>query len=549
MFQRRLSVRLNPVQMTWVAAFFFTTLGNLALWQTLWSKVEVSSLHGVLFFISLPVFLFCFLNLLLTPVMMLPYLRKILLALLVIISASCSYFMLSYNILIDRSMVQNVFETNQAELAAWFSFPLLLTLFLLGGVPAAALVLLPVKKIGRPIPTLLWWLMHIVVTMTLFAAITLTFYKDYASLLRNNMQIKDQVLPFNVVRNTHGYLKRKFHANAQLLRAVARDATRPTADAGKRSKLVIVVVGETARAQNFQLNGYPRATNPALSTREGIISFKHVSSCGTATAISLPCMFSRLTRSQYNDVRAATEENLLDILQRTGVSILWRNNNNGGCKGVCERVPTENMPEQKIAAHCVNKDGTCYDEVLLDRLADRIDKMQGDALIVLHQLGSHGPTYYERYPPAGKIFSPTCDSNQIDKCSNEALVNTYDNTLVYTDGMLSKTIDLLQSYSAQRDVAMIYVSDHGESLGERGMYLHGTPYFIAPDEQTHIPMVMWFSPKFAQDARLNLACLRNRAENDAFSHDNLYHSMMGLYEIQSSVYHAGLDLFSACRER
>ena len=132
MFQRRLSVRLNPVQMTWVAAFFFTTLGNLALWQTLWSKVEVSSLHGVLFFISLPVFLFCFLNLLLTPVMMLPYLRKILLALLIIISASCSYFMLSYNILIDRSMVQNVFETNQAELAAWFSFPLLLTLFLLG---------------------------------------------------------------------------------------------------------------------------------------------------------------------------------------------------------------------------------------------------------------------------------------------------------------------------------------------------------------------------------------------------------------------------------
>ena len=391
--------------------------------------------------------------------------------------------------------------------------------------------------------------MHIVVTMTLFAAITLTFYKDYASLLRNNMQIKDQVLPFNVVRNTHGYLKRKFHANAQLLRAVARDATRPTADAGKRSKLVIVVVGETARAQNFQLNGYPRATNPALSTREGIISFKHVSSCGTATAISLPCMFSRLTRSQYNDVRAATEENLLDILQRTGVSILWRNNNNGGCKGVCERVPTENMPEQKIAAHCVNKDGTCYDEVFLDRLADRIDKLHGDALIVLHQLGSHGPTYYERYPPAGKIFSPTCDSNQIDKCSNEALVNTYDNTLVYTDGMLSKTVDLLQSYSAQRDVAMIYVSDHGESLGERGMYLHGTPYFIAPDEQTHIPMVMWFSPKFAQDARLNLACLRNRAENDAFSHDNLYHSLMGLYEIQSSVYHAGLDLFSACRER
>lgn len=471
------------------------------------------------------------------------------LVLLVVASACCSYFMLHYNVLIDRSMVQNFFETNQAELTSYFSVPLLLTIIVLGVLPAATMIFLPTKKAGSPLQTVLWWLGNILVTLTVLAAVILIFYKDYASLLRNNMQIKDQALPYNIVRNTNGYLKRKYRAESQVLRVVAKDATRAVVAADKPPKLVIVVVGETARAQNFQLNGYPRATNPSLSQRQDIISFKNVSSCGTATAISLPCLFSRMTRSQYNDVRAATEENLLDILKRTGIDILWRNNNNGGCKGVCARVPTDDMPKLRIAEQCVNKDGTCYDDVLLHQLSSRIDAMHGDALIVLHQLGSHGPTYFERYPAQDKVFSPTCDSNQIEKCSNEALTNTYDNTLVYTDRMLGKTIDLLQRYSGQRDVAMIYVSDHGESLGESGMYLHGTPYIIAPDEQTHVPMVMWFSSAFAQNARLKLSCLRNNADSKEYSHDNLYHSILGLFGVQSSVYQPALDMFSPCREQ
>lgn len=316
---------------------------------------------------------------------------------------------------------------------------------------------------------------------------------------------------------------------------------------GPRPKLVVMVVGETARSQNFQLNGYPRATNPRLSRKEGVISFSDVSSCGTATAISVPCMFSQMTRRQYDDVRAATEENVLDILQRTGISVLWRNNNNGGCKGVCERVPTEDMPALKVAGQCVNADGTCYDEVLLHQLETRIDAMNGDALVVLHQLGSHGPTYFERYPAQSRAFSPTCDSNQIQHCSNEALVNTYDNTLVHTDRMLGQAIDLLQGYSDQRDVALIYVSDHGESLGERGMYLHGTPYFIAPREQTQVPMVMWLSPEFSRNAGVDLACLRENALHRAHSHDNVFHSLLGLFGINSTVYQRELDVFAGCR--
>ncbi|OBU52513.1 phosphoethanolamine transferase [Stenotrophomonas maltophilia] len=536
--------RPHPIILVWAAAFFFTTIGNIALWKSLWELTDLNGVRSILFLASLPLVLFCLFNLLLTPLLALPFVRKPLLAILIVTSAACSYFMLHYNVLIDRSMVQNVFETNQAELNAYLSLPLLLTLLALGAMPAAALALVRTASGAGSIRSLLVWPANVLASLVMLLVIGFAFYKDYSSLLRNNRYIRDQVLPLNVMRHTHGYLKSLHSTRQQPLRPIGMDARRIP---GPRPKLVVMVVGETARSQNFQLNGYPRATNPRLSRTEGVISFSDVSSCGTATAISVPCMFSQMTRQQYDNVRAATEENVLDILQRTGVSVLWRNNNNGGCKGVCERVPTEDMPALKVAGQCVNTDGTCYDDVLLHQLGTRIDAINGDGLVVLHQLGSHGPTYFERYPAASRAFSPTCDSNQIQHCSNEALVNTYDNTLVHTDRVLAETIDLLQGYSDRRDVALIYVSDHGESLGERGMYLHGTPYFIAPREQTQVPMVMWFSSDFGRNAGLDMACLRGNALQRAHSHDNIFHSLLGLFGVSSTVYQRNLDVFAGCR--
>ncbi|MGY5980390.1 phosphoethanolamine transferase [Stenotrophomonas pavanii] len=536
--------RPHPIVLVWAAALFFATIGNIALWKTLWGLIDLNSLRSVLFLASLPPLLFCLFNLLLTPLLALPFVHKPLLVVLVVVSAACSYFMLHYNVLIDRSMVQNVFETNQAELNAYLSLPLLLTLLALGVLPATALVLLRTTRRAASLRSLLVWPANVLASLVVLLVIGFAFYKDYSSLLRNNRYIRDQVLPLNVLRHTHGYLKSLYSTREQPLRWIATDARRT---AGPRPRLVVMVVGETARSQNFQLNGYPRATNPRLSRSDGVISFNDVSSCGTATAISVPCMFSQMTRQQYDDVRAATEENVLDILQRTGVGVLWRNNNNGGCKGVCERVPTEDMPALKVAGQCVNTDGTCYDDVLLHQLGARIDGIHGDALVVLHQLGSHGPTYFERYPAASRAFSPTCDSNQIQHCSNEALVNTYDNTLVHTDRVLAETIDLLRGYSDHRDVALIYVSDHGESLGERGMYLHGTPYFIAPREQTQVPMVMWFSTEFSRNAGLDMGCLRENALHRAYSHDNVFHSLLGLFGVSSAVYQRERDVFAGCR--
>ena len=546
MLHRLTSLRLHPVQLGWIAALFFASIGNPALWKTLATTIEIHDPRSFFFFLSVPVFLFFAFNLLLAPILILPYLRKPLLALLIIISASCSYFMLHYNVLIDRSMVQNFFETNQVELASYFSMSLLLTIIGLGILPAAMIGLCRTRDASVP-RTALWWSGNIVLSAIVLATISLGFYKDYASLFRNNRHIRDLVLPLNVVRHAHGYLTSHHDAKRQPLQRVGEDAIRAPRSAAARPKLVIFVVGETARAKNFQLNGYSRPTNPSLSRYPDIISFRNVASCGTATAISVPCMFSRMGRADYDGARASSEENLLDILQRTGIQILWRNNNNGGCKGVCERIVTEDMPRMKIAGDCPNKDGTCHDSVLLHGLRTRIDAMQGDALVVLHQLGSHGPTYFERYPQHNRVFTPTCDSNQIHRCSKEELVNTYDNTLLQTDEMLGRTLALLQHYSGERDVALVYVSDHGESLGERGMYLHGTPYAIAPREQTHVPMIMWFSPQFLQNAALDHACVRDSAWRNAYSHDNVYHSMLGLFDVRSRVYQPALDAFSPCR--
>jgi lipid A ethanolaminephosphotransferase len=177
-----------------------------------------------------------------------------------------------------------------------------------------------------------------------------------------------------------------------------------------------------------------------------------------------------MPRKDYDATLATHQEGVLDVLAHAGVNVLWREND-GGCKGACDRVPHVDMTKLKLPLDC---DGdVCMDNVLLYKLNDYINSLKDDGVIVLHQMGSHGPAYYRRSTPEFRKFSPTCDSNQIQDCTHEQLVNTYDNSLLYTDAMLDDTIKLLQQYSGKFNTALVYLSDHGESLGENGMYLHG----------------------------------------------------------------------------
>jgi lipid A ethanolaminephosphotransferase len=156
-------------------------------------------------------------------------------------------------------------------------------------------------------------------------------------------------------------------------------------------------------------------------------------------------------------------------------------------------------------------------------------------------MGSHGPAYYKRYPQAFEIFTPTCQTNQLNECSDEQINNAYDNTIVYADYFLSRVIELLKNNAEDLDTAMFYISDHGESLGENGVYLHGMPYFMAPIEQVHVPAIMWFDKSFA--GQVNMAVLE-MAANESFSHDNLFHTLLGLMRVETEVYDQSLDIMA-----
>lgn len=230
------------------------------------------------------------------------------------------------------------------------------------------------------------------------------------------------------------------------------------------------------------------------------------------------------------------------MLDHAGIATLWRDNQSG-CKGVCDGLPTQSLQDAKDAELCKGKH--CLDEILIKDLYAQLPPATGDRVVVLHQLGNHGPSYFERYPPQYQRFTPACGNSELGQCKPQEIVNAYDNALLYTDHLLAQSIRILRS-SADYDTAMIYVSDHGESLGEKGLYLHGMPWSIAPSEQTHVPMVMWFSPGFAQASGLDLACLRHRASLPA-SHDNLFPSVLGLMQVNTSEYEPAYDLFATCR--
>jgi lipid A ethanolaminephosphotransferase len=305
-------------------------------------------------------------------------------------------------------------------------------------------------------------------------------------------------------------------------------------------KVTVVVVGETARAQNFSLGGYDRETNPLLA-QEDILYFENVSSCGTSTAVSLPCMFSRYGRVDYSHELGVSHENVLDVIQRSGMRVEWIENNTGD-KGLAARIGYRQVTYADDPEFC--GEGECTDGILVKEVAQLLPEIDQDTILVLHQIGSHGPSYYLRYPEAFEKFKPACRTANLSACTSEEVINAYDNTILYTDKVLR---DLIALFSAQDHLAsaVLYISDHGESLGENGLYLHGAPYFMAPDEQTKVPMLFWQSQIFAKSVGIDDGCLRAKA-SAAYSHDHLFHSLLGLTGVDTAERLPELDIFADC---
>lgn len=536
--------KLKAVRPEWVTLFasaFLLAGFNFVLWQHLFD-ITAADGKGIAMRIAFGVMIFAAYNIVLTLLAFRPVLKPVL-TLLFMVSAGVAYFMSQYGVMIDAGMFRNFAETNATEVRDLLSLKLLAYIFFLGVLPSWLLWNVPVNY-RRWHRELLSKVVVSVASVAVIGGVALANYQGLSSLFRNHHEIRLMLVPSNYIGASAGYLREQVASAQQPFVTIGEDAQRNAAVQNHpRKSLTVLVVGESARAENFGILGYDRDTTPKLDKEAGLIAFTDVHSCGTETAVSVPCMFSNMGRKDYDASKAKNEEGLLDVLKRAGIDVIWRDNQSG-CKGTCDRVTLQDVSNLKDPALCANSE--CRDEILLQGLQTFIDHLDKDTVLVLHQMGSHGPEYFKRYPKEYEHFTPVCESNALNNCSRESIVNGYDNTLVYTDHVLSSLIDVLRSNQDKVDTAMLYLSDHGESLGEYNLFLHGTPYMLAPEQQKHVAMLAWFSDSYQKSYSVDTHCLQ-MSRDKPLSQDNLFHSMLGLLEVQSKVYQQDLDLFAGCR--
>ena len=448
-----------------------------------------------------------------------------------------AYFMNTYHVVIDDSMIRNMMQTDLDETMDLLSLKQMLYFILLGVLPAYIIYKIPIKYSSIK-KELIRKIKYLLTFLTIIGISVFVFFNFYSSFAREHKPLRYSTNPTYWIYALGQYIYKTFDSGPIEIKPLGRDA-KIIKKSTDKPKVVILVVGEATRAKNFSYNGYHRETTPQLKNEE-IINFPNVSSCGTSTAVSVPCMFSFYNRKDFTYKKGRYTENVLDILHHTKeVSILWKENNSDS-KGVALRVPFKYYKNTFYNKSCI--EGECRDEGMLADLKEFIATQQGkDVLIVLHQMGNHGPAYYKRYLKSFEKFTPVCKTNQLEECTQEEIVNAYDNAILYnTDDFLTKTIQVLKHFDATHQAAMIYISDHGESLGENGIYLHGLPYFMAPDEQTHVPAFVWMNQKFKNSINLNAVDTTKQ-----YSHDNLFHTLLGLFSVQTEVYDPKLDIFKS----
>ena len=532
-----------------LAALWMATVSNVSLWQQLWATPEVGGWRGVgfmvLFGVAIAAVLFAALSLLAWP-----WLFKFITAVLLVTAACSSYFMLSYGIVIDAHMLVNVMETDVREAQDLLSWRLVLVVLGLGVSPALWVVTRQTRH--KPWLQSVWRNLLVGsagLAVALLAA--LLVFQDLSSTMRNHNQLRYLINPLNSVYATTRVVMNAMPHKQLPLQLVGKDAQLGASyNVASKPLLMVLVLGETGRAANWQLGGYERETNPELTLlkqRGELQYYSDVTSCGTSTAASLPCMFSAMGKAAFDNAGAPAED-VLDVLQHAGLVVLWVDNQSG-CKGACARVPTVDTRDSNHPELC--RDGECLDMVMLSDLDQHIanlptEQRQRGVVVVLHQMGSHGPAYYKRSPPSQKSFLPECTSNALQSCDRQAIVNAYDNTILYTDYFLAQTIAWLKARSNASDTALWYVSDHGESLGDNGLYLHGLPYSFAPREQKHVPQITWLSQGFQARVWMDLQCLSTQ-QPLAWSHDNLFHSMLGLADVHTTDYQPEMDITAPCR--
>ncbi|MHA1523698.1 MAG: phosphoethanolamine transferase [Alphaproteobacteria bacterium] len=470
------------------------------------------------------------------------YLIKPFVITLILICATASYFVDSFGILITQNTLRDVVETTPNEARQFFTWSLFFHLGVFGGLPSIVLIWIRVNH--QPIAAKLAYnTVFIVACIALAGGLIAANFRPFSAVNREHKDLLASLNPAAPIFATLEFFLNTIPESGLPLKPIGSDAKLGSRiSAIQKPVLTIFVVGESARSQNFSLNGYARETNPALA-REKVFSFSNFQSCSTSTRISLQCIFSPYGRADFSLQKSAASENLLDIFQRAGMTVSWWDNNTGSYK-LADRVGYELLSREIAPQHCPN--GECTDGIFLERLRQYLGSITKNTVLVMHQIGSHGPGYFLRYPPEFERFTPACRSTQLTDCTVTEIVNAYDNSIAYTDEILAQIIAMAKEQEGKLATALFYTSDHGESLGEFGLYLHNMAYFLAPETQTKVPFIAWFSTDFAKSMRLDLACIAALQKNK-LSHDILFHTLLGIMDVEAQVYRQKLDAFAPCR--
>ncbi|WP_201548932.1 phosphoethanolamine transferase [Psychrobacter sp. Pi2-1] len=521
---------INLSYLIFIVALYLVATANIGFFEQVLAVYPFSKNVGFIF--SITGLLFGLMWLVLQLLCYRPIAKPVLIALL-ITAAICGYFTDAYGTIFDTNMLINSLETDQAEAMGLFAPSMVIRVLLLGVLPAFIISKIRLKRFTWQ-RSILQKTATLILSIVLIAACLLPFGDQYASFFRQHKQVRSYANPITPIYSTiklgENYVDELRRPDTFTLHATDAKRVAPanSVTGGGKPKLMVFVVGETARADHFGLNGYTRNTTPLLSKQSDLYSFKDAVSCGTSTAYSVPCMFSYANRADYDIDTAKYNENVLDTLSKQGINVVWRDNNSSS-KGVADRVTFE---DYKTADTNHNCDVECRDIGMLDGF-DKLVKsgssqkeMPKDTLILLHQMGNHGPAYYQRYPKEFEKYNPVCMTNELSKCDAQSVINGYDNAIRYTDYFLSNVIDTLKPYEQDYDVVMVYISDHGESLGENNIYLHGLPYKFAPDAQKHVPTIVW-SPNSNSIDTESLSSMVNQP----VSHDFITPTLLSFFGI------------------
>ncbi|ALR29565.1 sulfatase [Chryseobacterium sp. IHB B 17019] len=432
---------------------------------------------------------------------------RILICIFFLINAVALYFINTYGVIIDESMIGNVLNTNYGESSSFFSFKLLGYIIFLGFVPGYFILTVGIVK--ESIKKCLLTLLSSILFILLFVFVNSS---NWLWIDKNSKTLGGLVMPWSYTVNTALFYIHQHQSNE-------KEMLLPTATMSDNEKAVVVlVIGESARRENFSLYGYGKKTNPLLSKIDNVHTFQ-ANSCATYTTAGVKCILQHQDTDELYEI-------LPNYLYRNNVDVVWRTTNWGEPPVHIKDYQTR----ETLLSEC-NGENCGYDEVLISGLKERIvSSHTNKILIILHTSTSHGPTYSKKYPKQFETFIPVCNSVELGKCSQQELINAYDNTIVYTDYILSRVISELQELKGYRS-SMIYVSDHGESLGEKNLYMHGLPVSLAPKEQYEIPFIVWSSGGPA-------------IKNDKFvSQSYVFHSVLRFLGVQSPVYNEKMSVF------